>query len=352
MARSVAEPTRSPTLATVAAAAGVSRMTVSNAFNHPDRLSAALRERVLATAAELGYAGPNPIARTLSRGETGAIGLIFDYGLTLALTDPAMVMLLHGVAAVCEEREMGLSLVPRFSGRDAAQVRTALVDGFVLYSVTDADPRLAAVRERRLPYALIDYDPGEELVVTVDDRAAARQMADHLVALGHRRIAIVLGWESASSLAAEADRAAWHTVRARMAGWREGIEAAGIDFDASLVASGPGFDRETGRVAGARLLDRADRPTAVLAISDLLALGVLDAAAERGVNVPRDLSVIGFDDIPDAATSTPPLTTVRQPHREKGSTAVQLLLTGVKAPHTVLLPTELVVRSSTGPLTT
>jgi DNA-binding LacI/PurR family transcriptional regulator len=325
-------------------------MTVSNAFNHPDRLSAALRERVLATAAELGYAGPNPIARTLSRGETNALGLVFDYGLTLALTDPAMVMLLYGVASVCEEREMGLSLVPRFPGRrDAAQVHTALVDGFVLHSVTDDDPRLAAVRERRLPYALIDYDPGEELVVTVDDRGAARQMAEHLVALGHRRIAIVIGWEGAWSLAGEAaGRATWSTVRARMDGWRDGLEAAGIDFDSVQVASGPGFDRETGHVAGGRLLDRAERPTAVLAISDLLALGVLDAAAERGVSVPRELSVIGFDDIPAAATSTPSLTTVRQPHRDKGACAVRLLLDGVKPPHTVILPTELVVRSSTG----
>src|SRR6478672_3306979 len=169
-----------PTLATVAAAAGVSRMTVSNAFNHPERLSDELRRRVMETAAELGYGGPHPVARTLSRGETGALGLIFDYSLTLALTDPAMVELLYGVAAVCEEREMGLSLVPRLADRDPGQVRTALVDGFVLYSVTEHDPRLAAVRERRLPYALIDFEPGEELVVTVDDRAAARAMADHI----------------------------------------------------------------------------------------------------------------------------------------------------------------------------
>jgi DNA-binding LacI/PurR family transcriptional regulator len=343
---------RPPTLATVAAVAGVSRMTVSNTFNHPDRVTPALREKVLAAADGLGYGGPDPVARTLSRGASGSVGLIFDYPLTLALNDPAMVQLLHGVAAGCEERAMGLSLVPRIAGRDAALVRTALVDGFVIYSVMAGDPRVAAVRERRLPYVLIDHEPGQDVVVNIDDRAAAQGAVEHLVALGHRRFAIVLGWEVQARTADETQgdpATTWHTASERLVGWRAGVEAAGVDWDSVLVGSGPGFDRHTGRVAGARLLDRAERPTAVLAISDQLALGVLDAAAERGVAVPDALSVIGFDDVPAAALSTPPLTTIRQPHAGKGATAIQLLLDRVEPPHTVTLPTELVVRSSTGP---
>ena len=114
---------RPPTLATLAEALGVSRMTVSNAYNRPDQLSPALRARILATAAELGYAGPDPVARTLSRGRTGSVGLVFDYPLTVALTDPATVELLHGVAAGCEQRERALSLVPRIAGHDAALVQ-------------------------------------------------------------------------------------------------------------------------------------------------------------------------------------------------------------------------------------
>jgi DNA-binding LacI/PurR family transcriptional regulator len=324
-------------------------MTVSNAFNHPERLSGALRDRVLAAATELGYAGPDPVARTLSRGETGSIGLIFDYPLTVALHDPATVPLLHGVAGVCEERGMGLSLVPRIAGRDATLVRTALVDGFVIYSVTAGDARLAAVRERHLPYVLIDHEPGDGVVVNIDDRGSARHCVEHLAALGHRRFALVLGWDIGATTApgvAGSPAVAWHTGAERMAGWRAGIEAAGVAWDDVLVGSGPGFDRHTGRVAGARLLDRADRPTAVLAMSDQLALGVLDAAAERGVAVPRELSVVGFDDIPEAA---PILTTVRQPHASKGATAIRLLLAGAEPPRTVSLPTELIVRASTGP---
>src|SRR5918995_2592574 len=148
---------RAPTLATVAAALGVSRMTVSNAYNRPDQLSPALRERVLAAARELGYPGPNPVARTLSRGETGSVGLVLDQPLTEAFRDPATVEFLHGVAAGCEERALGLSLVPRIAGRDAALVHTALVDGFILYCAPEADERLEAVRERRVPYVLVDF---------------------------------------------------------------------------------------------------------------------------------------------------------------------------------------------------
>jgi DNA-binding LacI/PurR family transcriptional regulator len=343
---------RPPTLATVATAAGVSRMTVSNAFNHPDKLTPALREKVLAAAEALGYGGPDPVARTLSRGATGSVGLIFDYPLTLALDDPAMVQLLHGVAAGCEEREMGLSLVPRIGGRDAALVRAALVDGFVIYSVTAHDPRVAAVRERRLPYVLIDHEPGDDVVVNIDDRDASRRAVEHLVALGHRRFAIVLGWDVQARTADETagdPATAWHTASERLTGWRTALAAAGVDWATVPVGSGPGFNRHTGRVAGARLLDRADRPTAVLAISDQLALGVLDAAAERGVPVPGALSVVGFDDIPAAALATPALTTIRQPHAGKGAAAVGLLLAGAEPPHLVSLPTELVIRSSTGP---
>jgi DNA-binding LacI/PurR family transcriptional regulator len=343
-------PQARPTLASIAERVGVSRMTVSNAFNRPDQLSPELRRRILATAQELGYAGPDPVARTLSRGTTGSVGLVLDYRLTLALGDPATVELLQGVAAACEEREMGLSLVPRLTGRDAALVHTALVDGFVLHSIKPDDPRLTAVRERRLPYVLIDHHPVPGVtVVNVDDRAGARAMAGHLTALGHRRFAIALGWDDSAMTAAEAEtrpETEYHPHAERLAGWREGLEAAGVDWAAVPAISGPGFDRATGRVAGLRILDLPERPTAVLAFSDLIALGVLDAAAERGVAVPRELSVIGYDDVPEAARAG--LTTVQQPHDGKGATAVRRLLDRAE-PELVLLPAELVVRSSTAP---
>jgi DNA-binding LacI/PurR family transcriptional regulator len=338
------------TLATIAEAVGVSRMTVSNAYNRPDQLSPALRERILAAARELGYGGPDPVARTLSRGETGSVGLVLDYPLTVAFTDPATVQFLHGVAAGCEERERGLALVPRIAGRDAALVRSALVDGFILYCVPESDPRLATVRERHLPYVRVDFDADPNLLsVNIDDEGAARAVAEHLTALGHRRFGCVLDYEAPGDTGPEAQAEATHHVdAARLAGWRAGLEAAGIDWSHVPVAAAADGGRESGRQAAATLLDRADRPTAVLALSDGLALGVLDAAAERGIAVPADLSVAGFDDIPEAALARPPLTTIRQPHHRKGSEAVRLLIEGEPAEH-VLLPTELVVRASTAP---
>jgi DNA-binding LacI/PurR family transcriptional regulator len=340
---------RAVTLATIAEAVGVSRMTVSNAYNRPDQLSPELRERVLAAARTLGYSGPNPVARTLSRGETGSLGLVLDFPLTLAFTDPGTVQFLHGVAAGCEDQGLALSLVPRIEGGGAELVQKALVDGFVLYCVAPHDVRMDAVRGRRLPYVRVDFEPEPGLVdVNIDDEGAARSVAEHLTALGHRRVGIVLPHDIPGSTGPEARQAAWnHVTSARLAGWRAGLEAAGIDWNTVPVAGGPGKMREAGRVAGGRLLDRADRPSAIIALSDVLALGVLEAAAERGIAVPRELSVAGFDDVPEAAAATPPLTTIRQPHQTKGSEAVRLLVDADSK--SVLLPTELVVRASTAP---
>ena len=316
------------TLATVAEAVGVSRMTVSNAYNRPDQLSPELRDRVLAAARQLGYSGPDPVASTLSRGKTGSVGLVLDYPLTIAFTDPGTVQFLHGVAAGCEDQALGLSLVPRIEGGGAALVQKALVDGFVMYCVPEEDPRMDAVRGRNLPYVRVDFDPRPgQLGVNIDDEGAARATAEHLVALGHRRFGIALPHELPGGTGPEAQEAAFHYVtRSRLAGWRAGLEAGGIDWSRVPVASGPGKLREGGRVAGARLLDRADRPTAIIALSDVLAVGVLEAARERGIAVPGELSVTGFDDVPEAARALPPLTTVRQPHDRKGSEAVRLLI--------------------------
>jgi DNA-binding LacI/PurR family transcriptional regulator len=269
---------------------------------------------------------------------------VFDYSLTAALTDPATAPLLLGVAAECEARSLGLTLVPLLEGADDRHVRTALVDGFVLYSVTDHDARLRAVRERGLPYVLIDHEPDPVGAprVNVADREASRRMAEHLLGLGHRRIGIVLGFEHPAHTLTQAEQESIYFVGAeRMAGWR----AAGLG-GSTPVASGPGHGREAGRVAAHRLLDLPEPPTAVIAISDLLALGVMEAAAERGIDIPAELSVVGFDDIPAAAPAA--LTTVSQPHTEKGAAAVRLLLDSDDR-ESVLLPAELVIRSTTAP---
>jgi DNA-binding LacI/PurR family transcriptional regulator len=347
--------TTTVTLADVAAHLGVSRTTVSNAYNRPNQLSPGLREKVLAAAGDLGYCGPDPMARGLRRGATGSLGLVFDQPLTYAFTDPAAALFLQGMAAGLEEHGMALSLIPRMpegATRSAELVRSALVDGYVLFCTAGDDERVRAVRARGLPFVLVESADDPAMAhVNIDDIAGAEAAARHVTALGHRRVAIVSGYADGVLTGPEAQaRSRWRTHSGRLEGWRTGLEAAGIDWSDVLVAgSGGEHVLHGGARAGAALLDRADRPTAILALSDLQAMGVLEAAAERGIDVPGELSVVGFDDIPQAAAATPGLTTVSQPHTEKGRAAVRLLVTGANPADSVLLPCHLVVRASTGP---
>jgi DNA-binding LacI/PurR family transcriptional regulator len=340
------------TLATIAAELGVSRMTVSNAYNRPQKLSPALREQILATAKRLGYAGPDPVAATLSRGRVGAIGLVFDDPLTYAFTDPSAVLFFEGVAAVCEQERVGLALVPsRFGAPTETDLtRTALVDGFIAYCDVADDGRLDVIEERGLPLVIADGPPREGAPsVGIDDRGAARTAAEHLLELGHRDVGIVAlalspdGYEGPSDAERQA-AARYYCTSERLAGIREAFEAAGVDWRQVPIEERAPHGRDAGRRAAAALLDH--QPTALLAMSDELAIGALHAAEERGIEVPRDLSIIGFDDTPAAADARPPLTTISQPHREKGEAAARLLLRP-DGPERVELPTRLVKRDST-----
>src|SRR3954449_2447085 len=192
---------QAPTLAHVAAHLGVSRTTVSNAYNRPDQLAPALRERVLAAAAELGYTGPDPAARRLRAGGREAIGLLFTESLAYAFSDPGAVGFLQGFSRATEEAGLGLLMLPGFAGRAGtphggrehkAAVREAVVEGFCAYSLPEDDPDLAAAIERGLPLVLVDEPrTGRHSFVGIDDRAGARLAAEHLAALGHRRIGVV-----------------------------------------------------------------------------------------------------------------------------------------------------------------
>jgi DNA-binding LacI/PurR family transcriptional regulator len=348
--------TRTVTLADVAARLGVSRTTISNAYNRPDQLSPKLRDRVLAAATELGYAGPDPMARGLRRGRTGSLGLVFDQPLTYAFTDPAAALFLTGMAAGLEEHGAALSIIPRMPEgpqQSADLVRSALVDGYMLFCTAADDPRYGAVRTRGLPYVLIEYEDEPDgrrtaAHVQIDDIRGAEDAARHLTDLGHRRVAIVTAYGEGLCTGPEAqEMARWRVLGGRLRGWRAGLEAGGVDWSTVMVSSAGGSSSDHGRRAAAALLDRAERPTAILALSDVLAIGVLQAAAERGVDVPGELSVVGFDDIPQAAAAS--LTTVSQPHEEKGRSAVRLLVSGARPSDSVLLPCHLVVRASTGP---
>jgi DNA-binding LacI/PurR family transcriptional regulator len=189
--------------------------------------------------------------------------------------------------------------------------------------------------------------------VVIDDRGGSRAAAEHLLGLGHRRLAVLALPRSPGAPGGTLDPAdpgpIRYTVMAdRLAGIREAVEESGLAWDGvpALAVPDDQSPREAARELAGKLLERADRPTGVVAMSDELAAGVVDAAIARGIEVPRQLSVVGFDDTPTATSTTPPLTTVHQPLAARGETAARLLLEGAPA-RIVEFPTELVVRCST-----
>jgi DNA-binding LacI/PurR family transcriptional regulator len=342
------------TLQTVADAAGVSRSTVSNAYNRPDQLSAELRERVLETARRLGYAGPDAAARSLRSGQARAVGVLFTETLSYALSDPYAVEFLRGVASVAQQHETGLLLVPLDeldSEAGCAATRQALVDGFCLECVDEESPVVDVVLSRGLPVVTTAKPTRSGLTfVGIDERTAARSAAEHLAQLGHRHVSVIVDgrppFEARGPVSLEeaTQDAVDSNAALRLLGFSDGLTGARLD----VVAAGRN-SREEGYRAAAHVLDRQERATAVLTVSDVMAMGVLDALAQRGLTPGRDVSVVGFDDIPGAYDAR--LTTVRQPVFDKGRLAGTVLLDPDQiAEYDLTLPTELVVRASTGPV--
>ena len=350
-AREMADAPRRVRLRDVAERAGVSVGSASQAFSRPELVSDGVRARVLEAAKELGYGGPDPAARRLRTGRAGALGMIFSERLRYQFTDPAAPAFLGGVAEAMEDTHMGLLLIPdsRFREQTAETVRGAAVDGFIVYSAVRNDPRVEAALARSLPVVTVDQPRDAPTpFVGIDDRAAARSAAEHLRGLGHRRVAVLsfvgaLDPEGTLELELSGER---------LAGYREGL---GDAWDESAVRTCRPNATEPARRATVELLRADGPPTGILAMSDVLALGALQAASELGVAVPRELSVVGFDDSPAAALASPPLTTVAQPQEEKGRLAAEWLLEAIaegqpsRRRRRAILPTELVVRESTAP---
>jgi alanine racemase len=339
---------RRVTIADVAEKAGVSKTAVSFAFNNPDRLNTATASRILDIAHELGYR-PDPVARMLTQRRTGSIGVLTPQDLSVIFTNPFFGSFSAGIAAVAEEHGYGLHFISPLHGSLSRAIHRATVDGVVAIGLTDDHPEIDEIRRAGLPMVLVDSDTTGELAsVDVDDEAGAAMAASHLLELGHRDIAI---------LAIEGPRDTRHgesnVVGRRLRGYRTTLEAAGIEVPADELVVGPASILG-GRRAFRELWATGRRPTGVLAMSDAMAIGVIAELHDLGIAIPETVSVVGFDDIELAESTNPPLTTVHQPVRGKGETAVRLLLAVTEgrdaSPGHRRLETRLVVRSSTGPV--
>ncbi|MTD57933.1 LacI family DNA-binding transcriptional regulator [Amycolatopsis pithecellobii] len=347
---------RQATLASLAAELGVSRTTVSNAYNRPDQLSPELRRRVLETARRLGYPGPDPVARSLRTRKAGAVGLLLTENLSYAFRDPAAIGVLEGLALACEDAGVGLHLVPASPGReDVAAVHRAGVDGFVVYSVPDDDPHLAAVLARPVPTVIIDQPRIDGIDrVGPDDATAIAQLGEHLVGLGHRQVGVLcmrLGRDRNDDFVPlERQRTAhFHVQRTRLEALATAFTKAGVDWATVPVVERFDHTVDEGASAARQLLNAYPQVTALICTSDILALGALAEAERRGLRVPADLTVTGFDGIAEAERAG--LTTVHQPVLEKGRAAGKLLLSAADHvnPQIITLDTDLRIGTTSAP---
>lgn len=326
---------RRGTLASIAAELGVSRTTVSNAYNRPEQLSGDLRDRILRTAARMGYSGPDPTARSLRTRRAGAIGVLLTDDMTYAFEDQASLEFMSGVSEACVGMDTSMLLIPAGAetseeDRPASLVNQAAVDGFIVYSVAADDPFLTSVSTRNIPTVICDQPADGHAMnfVGIDDTESIRPTARALIEAGHRRIGILCirldrrpnnGPVSADRLRT----AQMHVQKARVQGALAVLEASGIDPEAVPVVERHLNTPDTARSAAAELLETHPDLTAVICTTDSQALGVLDYADEDGVDVPGELSVVGFDGIARARSRG--LTTVEQPNREKGFTSGNVL---------------------------
>jgi DNA-binding LacI/PurR family transcriptional regulator len=338
------------TLKDVAQLVGVSHTTVSNAFSRPDQLSPQLREHILAAARSLNYPGPNPAARMLRTGFAGTIALVYADPLHHAFQDPATSAFVSGVAEACAQKNLGLLLL-QGGGTSLQTIHRAAVDGLIVYSMSKDGETFIAIADRGLPMVIVDQPLIPKIpFVGIDDRAAARACAQHLKDLGHERFAIVTFQLGRDEHCGYVDKKRLESIsfevpRRRIEGYLD-VLAPSQSHVSVKVWECVRSDEEGGRLAAESLFREEPRPTAILATSDRLAIGILEVARAHRLRVPEELAVVGFDDIPAATIISPKLTTVHQPMAEKGLVAVSSLLSE-KAPPRITLTTKLMIREST-----
>jgi DNA-binding LacI/PurR family transcriptional regulator len=329
------------TISDVAGAAGVSKTAVSFAFNSPEKLGQATVERVLQVAHDLGYT-PHPAARALSMRRSGTIGILIPQRLSIVFANQFLSELFQGLGEIVEEHDLSLLLVPPVDGSLEGAIRQASVDGFISLGLSPDDEALETLDRIGIPTVLIDSEASpEHPAVNVDDAGGAEAAARHLLELGHRELAIILLPPTRSQAGPTP------TAARRLAGYKKALAAFDVPPPYTVIA---GATMAAGARAFESLPKGKRRPTAVLAMSDMAAIGILGAAEAAGVRVPVDLSVVGYDDLPMAAWTSPPLTTVRQPIVEKGRVAARLLIQRLQGKVVTSPPplrTTLVVRGST-----
>lgn len=327
------------TIKDLAKVAGVSPSTVSRALNDSPLISLETKRRIQRLAEELGYER-NELARGLVKGSFGALGLIVP-----DIINPFFAEITKGVEEVARSRGFGVVLCTT-EGEEAREadyvqlLRRKRVDGLIIASVTLDDPCLANLQRSKVPFVLVSRlsQRVKAPYVVVDDRKGGRLAVEHLVSLGHEKIAFVGGPANV------------YSSRERMHAYRQVLRERGLPCRREWIIFSA-FTQQAGREAGRRLLSCPDRPTAIFAANDLIALGIMEAAEELGLSIPEDLSLVGYNNIAYAGLPRIQLTTVAQPMRDMGRIAARYVLDVVEGKETAfleaILAPQLIVRRTT-----
>jgi LacI family transcriptional regulator len=328
------------TLEEVARLAAVSRSTVSRVVNDDPNVSAETRQRVWEAIRKSGYQ-PHAVARSLVTKRTHIVGMVIPEVVTALFSDPFFPILLRGATESCNQHgyQLMLSLFSSSAGRQEIYhrlVRNAYLDGVIVASAALDDPLISDLLRDGVPFVSVGRHPdGRVHSVDVDNIGGAQMAVDHLIRLGHRRIGTITG---------RLDMAAG---RDRLEGYHQALAAHQIPVEEDLIVEGD-FTESSGIIGVHRLLPA--EPSAVFVASDTMAVGALKALREAGQEVPQDVALVSFDDIPVASAIEPPLTTVRQPIRRMATLAVETLLDLIEhpgsGPQRIVLPTQLVIRES------
>jgi len=342
-------PSDKPTLKQMAKKLGVSTATVSNAFNRPSQLSRELRERILKECMASGYAGPNAAARSLRTGRTGIVGVMLSNYLAYSFSDPVAQQFLQGLAEVFEESEYSLLVMPSRDHVKQVHGYESFVDGFIVYG----PPQQQTLDQLLLQHKsviTVDFDVDGFTSVNIDNYAAAKHCASHALASGESPVAI-LGLRliaanrvcviQAEELFGEESIITIH----RLNGFLDAAADAGVEIPATRIFHIPDNTQELGYRAARQALSRSPRPRLLLCMSDRIALAATRAARHLNLRVPEDVRITGFDDIPEAETHNPSLTTVHQQSTDKGRMAAEIFQ-GKRLDKSIILPTELIVRES------
>jgi alanine racemase len=347
-------------IADVAKEAGVSKAAVSFAFNSPERLNSATAARIRGVADALGYR-PRSLAGAANRKTpdgatvraTQTIGLLTPQSLGVVFANPFYAEFCAGIAAQTDQAGYGLLFVSPLHSSLVHAVGRGTVDGFVVIGLSEDHPEVEQIRRSGLPLVIVDGGAlPEHGLVESNDEVGARSAARHLLGLGHREF-VVMGIEP-PAMPGQFEYSAGPTESVagrRLTGYRQGLELGGVKVREERMVVGPAtFDG--GAAAFHRIWEDGLRPTAILAMSDAMAIGAMWAAREVGLRVPEDLSIVGFDDLNVSPHSNPPLTTVHQPIRQKGEEAARLLLRMIanpdmERPEHKTLDTRLMIRGST-----